>query len=645
MSNRKRLPRLDRRAPDHGHTLGRHRQPTRSPSGVVWLPRHAWVKFLTTGAFGSAALLALSACAASAATSSAAAATPALSLAADTQSTPAGTSQPSPIVVPASPSPAPTLSGVLFKPPLPADVQPPPAPAQPSPMFVLSNGKITSDPSLAAAAAAQPVPTTLPPGTVIYAPAPPESQPIASPRSPTGGIPVTFFITDVDVVGGTISYTTDPSGQTDGSLTVGILLGFGTNVGMRAGTPAPANNLDISLPITAVTGSVTTTATADITNSSVTFSATGDIVTWPVGVWPVSVTQGTTGLSGGLNATINGDGSWSLSPRAVLWSTSNPQATFGITVTAALPANFFTAAVQTMNNEAATEAGLVPPQPEALPPAPQISALTAGGPTLDQLTTPITPSQGFPDPAVTDTSSGLASLAQQPPSAGPSVQDVMNTLPQAPDTAVVPSGSLPPGTVYTGDPTNPFINIFQAQPPPPPPESAPSNPAQAAIEPQGQSASTAVAASPETSTPANNDGSDTAAAPTAGSPGLVPAAQPAATTAQPATQPAATTQPQAAPTQPAATAQQAAPTGQQTSAPAASAGDPSEPTVNTSQPATTQPQTSIVTAGDPSEPAANTSQPAIAPPPAVQPPQQVVQNTGDGDMTSVLAVAPATATV
>jgi hypothetical protein len=109
-----------------------------------------------------------------------------------------------------------------------------------------------------------------------------------------------------------------------------------------------------------------------------------------------------------------------------------------------------------------------------------------GDPTLDQMMLPIAPSQGFPDPASVNANSGLAWLAQQPPSAGMSFQDIINTLPQAPDKLLVPAGSLPDGTVYTGDPYNPFININRAQPEPSPEPAVPYDAPSPAPEQHGQ---------------------------------------------------------------------------------------------------------------------------------------------------------------
>jgi hypothetical protein len=421
MSNRRKLSR-DYSDPQHRQGRVQHRWPSRLAGDLLALPGQACVMFLAAGALGSAALIAVPASTAG---------SPALSLTADVQTLSASTPQSPLYLVPQKP---PTAANPFVT--LVPSTSPQPLP--PGTMFALPNGKITSDPAVAAAAVPLPAPTTLPADAMTYGPTLPNGSTGPSTTSPlpvTGPTPVTFYANYANGIGGMFSYSPDLSGQTDGTASVGILFGWGANAGVRIGTPAP-QGFDVSVPITAVVGPVTGTATWDITHSSVALSGAVDGQTQALPV-------GSTGWSVGATYIQNSDGTWTVLPRGGVWGSANPQLTVGLAVSFPLPKDFVSTSVQAISDAATYEAGLVPPQqgPAAAPTqsAPEVPSLVPGGPTLDQLMLPIAPSQGFPDPASVNANSGLAGLAQQPPTAGMSFQDIINTYSQAPAPAPAPA--------------------------------------------------------------------------------------------------------------------------------------------------------------------------------------------------------------
>jgi hypothetical protein len=431
MSNRRKLPR-DYSDPQHRQGRVQDRWPSRLVGDLLALPGQACVMFLAAGALGSAALIAAPASvAASAPATSGTAGSPAVSLTADVQTPSASTPQSPLYLVPQTP---PTAANPFVT--LVPSTSPQPLP--PGTMFALPNGKITSDPAVAAAAVPLPAPATLPADAVTYGPTPPDGPTGPSTTSPlpvTGPTPVTFYANYAKGIGGMVSYTPDLSGQTDGTASIGILFGWGANAGVRIGTPAP-QGFDVSVPVTAMAGPVTGTATWDITNGSVAISGSVDGQTRALPV-------GSTGWSAGATYIQNSDGTWTVLPRGSVWGSADPQLTVGLAVSFPLPKDFVSTSVQAIGDAASYEAGLVPPQqgPAAAPaqPAPEIPALMPGGPTLDQLMPAIAPSQGFPDPGSVNANSGLAWLAQQPPTPGMSFQDIINTYSQAPAPAPAPA--------------------------------------------------------------------------------------------------------------------------------------------------------------------------------------------------------------
>lgn len=444
MSNRRKLP-PDYSDPQHRQGRVQHRWPSRLVGDLLALPGQACVMFLAAGALGSAALIAVPASAAASAPATPGAGSPAVSLTADVQTPPASTPQSPLYLVPQTP---PTAANPFVT--LVPSTSPQPLP--PGTMFVLPNGKITSDPAVAAAAVPLPAPATLPADAMTYGPTLPNGSTGPSTTSPlpvTGPTPVTFYANYANGIGGMFSYSPDLSGQTGGTTSVGILFGWGANAGVRIGTPAP-QGFDVSVPMTAVLGPVTGTATWDITNSSVALSGAVDGQTRALPV-------GSTGWSVGATYIQNSDGTWTVLPRGGVWGSADPQLTVGLAVSFPLPKDFVSTSVQAIADAATYEAGLVPPQqePAAAPaqPAPQVPSLMPGDPTLDQLMLPIAPSQGFPDPASVNANSGLAGLAQQPPTAGMSFQDIVNTYSQAP--ALVPAPAPAPAPEQHGQADQP----------------------------------------------------------------------------------------------------------------------------------------------------------------------------------------------
>jgi hypothetical protein len=443
MSNRRKLPR-DYSDPQDRQGRVQHRWPSRLVGDLLTLPGQACVMFLAAGALGSAALIAVPASAvASAPATSGTAGSAAVSLTADVQTLSASTPQSPLYLVPQTP---PTAANPFVT--LVPSTSPQPLP--PGTMFVLPNGKITSDPAVAAAAVPLPAPATLPADAMTYGPTLPDGSTGPSTTSPlpvTGPTPVTFYANYANGIGGMFSYTPDLSGQTGGTASAGILFGWGANAGVRIGTPAP-QGFDVSVPITAMLGPVTGTATWDITNSSVALSGSVDGRTQALPV-------GSTGWSVGATYIQNSDGTWTVLPRGGVWGSADPQLTVGLAVSFPLPKDFVSTSVQAIADAATYEAGLVPPQqePAAAPtqPAPEAPSLMPGDPTLNQLMLPIAPSQGFPDPASVNANSGLTWLAQQPATAGMSFQDVINTYSQAPAPEQHGQADQPPGTDVADD--------------------------------------------------------------------------------------------------------------------------------------------------------------------------------------------------
>ena len=494
MSNRRKLAQ-DYRAPLRTHGRGRHRQPSRSVGDLVAVPGQAGAKLLAAGALGSAALIAVpvGGGAATAMETSSGAASQAASLTADVQARPAATQQGPIFLVPKTP---PTATNPFIT--LVPSTTPQPLP--PNPEFVLPNGKITSDPAAASAAALPPAQPQLSPDQIAALQSALDGStapPVSSPMTPTGPTPITVYGNFARGIGGMFSYTTDPSGQTDGTVSAGVLLGWAANAGVRIGTPAP-QGFDVSVPITAILGPATASATWDITNSSVSLSGSVDGASRPL------PGGGSTGWSIGGTYIVNSDGSWTLLPRGSIWGSVDPlpQFTIGLAVSAPLPKDFVSTSVQAIADAATYEAGLIPPQlqPQAAPDQPTAGTPTPtpGGATIDQQMLPVAPSQGFPDPTSSNANSGLAWLAQQPPSAGPTFQDIMNAYSQVPGT--LPAGSFPPAPAPAPTPEQ----HGQADQPP----------------------STDVAAAPDANSPTNNGASGTVVTAAAGPQAPAPAAAP-----------------------------------------------------------------------------------------------------------------------
>lgn len=453
MSNRKRLPELRYQAPEHRLRRGRHRQPSRSVGGLIGVPGRMGVKFLAAGALGSAAMVALPIGAGSVASlaSTPAGSSPVASLTADILPS-AGSGlyyKAPPATTAASALSSPLPQPVPLPVPRPADIpgSTSPAPAQDAfgagaqPVQLFDNLMPPGQDLLVA----QPPAPAPPPGAGTNGPAPsgpPTGQPSAPPSSSTGVPPLTTYFNYSDGVGVTAGYTSDPSGQTGGYVTIGGLVGYAANFGVRAGTPAPPG-VSLATSVTAIMGPATfnETLTSGLTNpanSSLATSLTYDGQGQPLGPG--------TGWSGGFTYTQNSDGTVSLQPRESLWGSfaTGPQVTAGLSVTFPLPKDFWgmlgqaiSDAPQTLADAVSTEAGLLPPQPEPptapAQPAPGTPAPTLGGFTLDQLMTPFVPSQGFPDPAAVSPSFQAPPALQAPPAPQAPPQ-----APAAPDTGQQP---------------------------------------------------------------------------------------------------------------------------------------------------------------------------------------------------------------